>query len=73
MGRVSPRRNGLTDLNHLEIFFPDAAFGAHKISRHVVPDRAGWYPVLFTTLRLIVDPATDNALPLAHAYVVRVE
>ena len=56
----------LTDFDHLEILFSDAALWAHKIFWHVLPECSWRNIFLLTTLRFIIDIATNNALPLAH-------
>ena len=65
--------NQLANLDHLEIFFSDTAFWAHKISWYVVPDRSSGNSILFTAFRFVVDPATNDALPLAHKAFGRIE
>ena len=58
--------NPLTDFDHLEIFLADTTLRAHKIRRHVFPQGPWSDSVLFESFRLIVNPATYDALPLAH-------
>src|SRR5262249_32597208 len=51
------------DFHHLEVFLAGAAFRAGPVRRHILPARARRDIVVGGALRLVVDPAADQAHP----------
>ena len=65
--------NNLAHLNHLEIFLCHAALGANKIFRNILPLGARREPFFLAALSFIVNPTTNDALPLTHYLVPQIQ
>ena len=55
--------NGLSNLNHLEIFFAGAAFRASPVKWHIAPGGSRRNIVFGVARLLVINPATNQAHP----------
>ena len=58
--------DNLSYLNHLKVFFGNPTLRTDKIFRDVLPLGARCEAFILTTLGLIVNPTTYDALPFPH-------
>ena len=66
-GRRLRRMNDKSaDFDHLEVFFADTAFGAYEVIWNVVPGSAGRDAFILVSFGFVIDPATNDTLPLSH-------